>query len=532
MFTVVLPVNIPSLNYFTDESAEGSSVQIMHQTVREFFRSGGPTAHSMFRMDSNEAHKGISATCIQYLLLCIANTSSIGHQAGRNSWKPESFEACASYLNRRPFFNYALGYIKQHLMECSRVVRNSELASELCTKLNESREAGYIFGNWISQDWDKRIVTDDELGDGKRFRAELLHAAARMKYSRVAEGLLIAGAEVDACLDGKTPLMISAQGGDAATAKVLLDQRATISAHGEDKRTALHLAAANGHNLVTSLLLERGADKEAVDIMRRTALHLAAANGHNLATSLLLERGAYKETEDTMGRRALHLAAANGHNLATSLLLEWGANKEAKDTTRQTPLHLAAANGHDLVAGLLIDRGADKEAKDQDEQTALHPAAANGRNLLVRLLIDKGANRGAADYLGWKALHLAAWSGQEAIIQALVQTFGVDKEERNTFGWTALHMSVLNGHHVTSQWLIEHLGVDIRAKDDKGWTALHFAAALGLKDTVLLLLKSLLDLDRDARNKDGKTALDLAREKLVFLTLGLVMSWESCADES
>ena len=446
MFTVVLPVDILSLNYFTDESAEGSSVQIMHQTVREFFRSGGPTAHSMFQMDSNDAHIRISATCIQYLLLCIANTSSIDHQAGRNSWKPESFEACARYLNRRPFFNYALGYIKKHLVECSQVVRVSELASELCTKLNESQEAGYIFGNWIPQDWDRRIATDEELGHGKHFRAELLHAAARMKYSRVVEGLLIAGAEVDACLDGKTPLIISAQGGDAATAKVLLDQRAAIGAQDGDKRTALHLAAANGHNTLTGLLIDRGADREAKDEMEQTALHLAAANGHN------------------------------------------------------------------LVAELLVDQGCDKEAGDRQGQTALHLAAANGHNPTIRLLIDKGAIKEARDGLGWGTLHTAAWSGHEPTVQLLVQILGAGKEERDTLGWTLLHVSVVNGHHVTSQWLIEHLDVDIRAKDHKGWTALHFAAALGLKDTVLLLLGNLLDVDRGARNQEGNTALDLAQE--------------------
>ena len=497
---------------FTDESAESSSVQVMHQTVREFFRSDGPTAQSRFRMKSNEAHIRISATCIQYLLLCIANTSSIDHQAGRNSWKPENFEACAHYLKRRPFFNYALGYIKQHLMECSQFVRDSELASQLCPKLNESRAAVHLFGNWIPQDWGQRVVTNEELDHGKQFRAALLHTATRLKYSQVVEGLLIAGAEVDACLDDKTPLIISAEGGDLATARVLLDQGADIGKRDGDKRAALHLAAANGHSLAAKLLLQRGADKEAKDIIGWTALHLAVENGHDTVVRLLIDQAADKEAKDNLGWTLLHLAAANGHSLLAKLLTDRGADKEAKDQEGRTALHIAAANGHSHVAGLLIDQNCDKEAKDREGQTALHIAAANGHNPVIILLNDKGANKEARDGLEWEALHTAAWNGHDATIQVLVQTLGADKEERDASGWTALHMSAMNGHHATSQWLIEHLGIDKRAKDDKGWTALHFAAALGLKDTVLMLLENVLDVDTNARNKDGKTALDLARE--------------------
>ena len=85
-------------------------------------------------------------------------------------------------------------------------------ASELCTILNESRAAVYLFGNWIPQDWGQRAATHEEQGRGKHFGAELLYTATRLKYSQVVEGLLIAGAEVDACLDGKIPLIISAVG--------------------------------------------------------------------------------------------------------------------------------------------------------------------------------------------------------------------------------------------------------------------------------------------------------------------------------
>ena len=488
------------------------AVQIMHNTVREFFRPDGPTIQSRFRMNSHDAHKSMSITCVKYLLLCIAGTSLIGHQAGQSSWKPKNFEACARYLNTKPFFSYALQYIKQHLLECSQDLQDSEIASQLRAKLNESRSASYLFGNWAPKDWSEKIISPEELDQSKRFRTELLQAATRMKYSWAVEGLLIAGAEVDAHPDGKTPLIISAEVGDLAAVRALLDQGADIRERDGDERTILHLAAANGHDRVTGLLLQRGADKEARDKIGWTALHLAAENGHNLVAELLIDQAADKEAKGNLGWTPLHLAAANGHNLLAKLLTDKGADKEAKDQEGRTALHIAAANGRSLVAGLLIDQDCDKEARDREGQTGLHIAAANGHNATIRVFIDRGASKEAKDDLGWEALHTAAWTGRDAIIRELVQTLGANKEARDTSGWTALHVSIMNGHHATSRWLIEHLGVDKMAKDNKGWTALHFAAALGFNDTVLLLLENLLDVDRNARNDEGKTALDLARE--------------------
>jgi ankyrin repeat protein len=59
--------------------------------------------------------------------------------------------------------------------------------------------------------------------------------------------------------------------------------------------------------------------------------------------------------------------------------------------------------------------------------------------------------------------------------------------------------------------LVATLGADKEAKDNIGWTAVHFVAALGLKDTARLLIKS-LDVDKNAQNTEGKTALNLAQK--------------------
>jgi len=86
-----------------------SSVQVMHQTVREFFlRPDGYVASSKFRMEEKDAHTRISMACIRYLMLCAANTTLANKLPSIKYWTPEHFEAYARYLNERPLISYAI----------------------------------------------------------------------------------------------------------------------------------------------------------------------------------------------------------------------------------------------------------------------------------------------------------------------------------------------------------------------------------------------------------------------------------------
>jgi ankyrin repeat protein len=341
-------------------------------------------------------------------MLCAANTPLVD-QLEVESWTSEHFEAYVQYLNKRPFLTYALSYLKKHLHKCDQVIGVSRLVSQLREKLAEG-PAAYIFQQWDPCGWGQLVATNQEQDKAKRFRLTLLHTATRMKYSQVVEVLLIAGADVESYLDGKTPLLVSAEGGDLVTARLLLDQGAFIDAQGSKKRTALHLAAANGHNPVAGLLIDRGADKEAKDDRGQTALHLAAANGHNSVIELLIDRGAHKKATDVFGWGALHTAAWNGHEATIQMLIQtFDANREERDKFGWTALHVAAISGRDAAIRLLIENlGADKEAKDDIGWTALHLAAAAGLGETSRLLIETlTVNRNARNKEEDTALDLA-----------------------------------------------------------------------------------------------------------------------------
>ena len=407
--------------------------------MREFFRPAGPTAYSVFRMSSsNDAHLGIAISCIRYLMLCATNTS-MSDPLKTTSWTPSRFEACVRYLHERPFIKYALSYLEEHLRKCRQAARISGLISQAREQLT-SGPTSFILGAWIPQDWRPAVVTEKAQGS-KEFRKRLLHTATRMKCSQVVDVLLIAGAEVEASLDGKTPLMVSAEIGDWETAGVLLDQGASMTTKDSEGQIALHLAARKGHNAVVKLLIDRGADKEAAD---------------------------------NNGQTALHLAAVNGQKGNARLLLDQGAKIEARDAVKQTALHLAAVNGRDSVVALLVNRGADMKVKDAYGWQPLHTAAWNGHGVVKTL----SAHKEEGDRCGWTALHVAAICGRNTIVEMIVKNLGADKNTKDKIGWTALHFAAALGLKDTVQTLIETLDVDKHAQNDKGKAALNLAREL------------------------------------------------------
>jgi hypothetical protein len=116
----------------------GNCVQVMHQTVREFFYSGGPTAESKFRRSSSDAHAQISITCIRYLILCAANTRLAEELPKREPWVSGRFEAYVRYLNERPLVNYALSYLKKHLLHCGQVTGIQRFISQFREQLTNN----------------------------------------------------------------------------------------------------------------------------------------------------------------------------------------------------------------------------------------------------------------------------------------------------------------------------------------------------------------------------------------------------------
>ena len=163
-------------------------------------------------------------------MLCAAKKTPIEKAAGGKPWATGHFETYAQYLSGGPFFNYALEYVERHLQQCGQAAGDLGLLSQLCKRLTDG-PAAYRLENWIPRAWGQQIPSHEQQDYSRNFRAGLLHAATRMENPRAVEALSIAGAEVDAYLDGKTPSMVTAERGDLTTVQVLLERGSFVGAN-------------------------------------------------------------------------------------------------------------------------------------------------------------------------------------------------------------------------------------------------------------------------------------------------------------
>jgi ankyrin repeat protein len=222
-------------------------------------------------------------------------------------------------------------------------------------------------------------------------------------------------------------------------------------------------------------------------------------------------------------------------------------------TAEGTTALMMAASDLDKVK-LLLDAGADVNARAQSGFTAIMAASAyKGTTEVVRLLLDRGAEvkpkDGRQPIFNGSAAFLATWTGETeklgllldkgADIRQKMVIFGffdadpfeqsvvqrdlgmaqyligrgvpVDSGSVGTEGITALGVTAFANYPEMARALIE-LGANVNHVDKHGMTPLLYAANMDFGDTELIetLIKAGADLK--AKNKDGLTALALAKK--------------------
>ncbi|MCC6003801.1 MAG: ankyrin repeat domain-containing protein [Thermofilum sp.] len=190
-------------------------------------------------------------------------------------------------------------------------------------------------------------------------------------------------------------------------------------------------------------------------------------------------------------RIELFIAMVDGDTARVRKLLRKGANVNAKyGDSDLTPLHWAAFLGHVDVVRLLLEHGAEVNARNKYGETPLHRAAAYGRADAARLLLEHGADVNARDEYGWTPLHVAALQGRADVARLLLE-HGADVNVRTTGAIVFVE--------------------DFTKSTYSGVTPLHLAAYGGHAEIARLLLER--GADPSIRDKDGRTPLDVARER-------------------
>jgi ankyrin repeat protein len=335
----------------------------------------------------------------------------------------------------------------------------------------------------------------------------------------------------------RTRLMYAARTGDVRRVTALLRPRGAkheVDATDAELLTALHHASASGRVETVSLLLAKEAYVDAMDFYGRwRPLHYASAMGHAGVVALLL--GGDAATEEMLvedededededeewepcEEEPLHVACEHGHVEVVHLLLDKDADVDAEADGRWRPLHYASVMGHAGVAHLLLGRGAATDVvHDEDEEPTeqpLHVACATGHIEVVRLLLDAGANESAWDDDRCTPYMRAVQRGQEAVVTLLLnrgQHVDGTTNGPDDMPHTALSAAVWYEQELMARLLLDK-GANVNEVDAFEGTLLHLSAWSGSVALTRLFLDR--GADPKARDNEGKTPLDVARQQL------------------
>ena len=112
---------------------------------------------------------------------------------------------------------------------------------------------------------------------------------------------------------------------------------------------------------------------------------------------------------------------------------------------------------------------------------------------------------------------IAASDGNIRLLQESLAKLQLPVTAADENGYTLLQAAASYSQIETMQWILSALpqpATDVNAVDHEGDSALHYASSA---DSCQLLLAAMID--KNIRNKDGKTALEAKREELQEMIL-------------
>ena len=275
-----------------------------------------------------------------------------------------------------------------------------------------------------------RGLKKDRLKETKRLRQVVLEQTNE---------ILSLKASLSRLLNGKTPLYIAAQDGDAKAIAALHASGVNLNKPDHDGLAPIYIAAQNGHMSAVIALIDAGVNINALNENGRTLICFAAQNGDASAIATLAAAGANVNTPDCE-RTPICWAAGNGHTSAISALIAAGVDVNTPNSNGSTPICFAAQNGHMSAIVALIAAGANVNTPGSGNRVPICWAAENGHTATISRLIAAGANVNSLDQNGVTSIYVAADNGHAAAVVALLDA-GANANLMNNSYETALGVS-------------------------------------------------------------------------------------------
>ncbi|KAK5046503.1 hypothetical protein LTR84_008306 [Exophiala bonariae] len=526
----------PILDQYFDMEYDRQIVQVIHESVREFFLYGqGFTILDRSAMGANIIRRQaiLTAACVNCVgvtelqplednnncdLSVLASPAAslyrTRHEAIREtgSQKQLSGKTLSVWINRNAyaFVNYSVWNVFHH----SDRVELSDIEGSTLLHALQRRDTFWLryMALQFPNNVDERM-TPLYLMCEKRsmiFVRELLQAGVdpnekggRFRYPIIAAMATTSSrAQRDYFKGDKASLL-------EGLIRTLLEYRADPNLKSNSGESVLHYAVATGNAKVVELLVEAGALVDASDSEGRTPLHEAACFPAVAITNCLLSHGAQLQVVDADGNSPLHLAAKKSSLEVVQSLLKAGSHLTLRNRQGARPLDLAAESGRpeilEYLCSLPEEQGS--EEMQSDNPTLLHLAAENGNLTAIRALLTSGADRDARDRDGRTALHVAAFWAQVDAVGLLSGCGNTDAKDVN--GQTALHLAAKSSEETLAALL--SAGADVDAIDNDGRSPLHVAA----KDGTLGTFGRLLDIGANTkiRDKNGRSARYYAQNR-------------------
>ncbi|SKB48286.1 ankyrin repeat domain-containing protein [Daejeonella lutea] len=337
--------------------------------------------------------------------------------------------------------------------------------------------------------------------------------------TEIMEFLLNKGAKVNMVDDhGANPVNFAAGSGQANTKvyDLLLSKGADLKKDvNQDGANALLISAgADKDFALLNYFTSKGLDINNTDANGNTIFNYVARTGKIDVLAKLIEKGVkYNDN-------AFLFAAQGGRSGANTLeLYQYLENLKLKPTVigknGETVLHaIARKDKQSEIIKYFISKGVDVNKADIDGNTAFMNAAAANRDLAaIELLGASVKDINQKNKNGLSALALAVRGNSPEVVAALIAKGAdvkvVDKNGDNLAYYLVQSYTPQNSVAFDAKLkLLQDKGLNFAAPQQNGNTLYHLAVAKN--DLTLIKKVEGLNIDKDAKNKEGYTALHKA----------------------